>query len=189
MKLRKDLYFNSQPHKGADIIFFPEFFSFPISTHSPTRGLTAYNQNQYYPSEHFNSQPHKGADLHRPSLCPTIQISTHSPTRGLTILSESIKTLSDISTHSPTRGLTIPFPEILLPGCYFNSQPRKGADVSSLSLDIGELHISTHSPARGLTAILNKKIYLKLFNLYTLYIFFLDVSFLIYFFHLLCYNA
>ena len=100
-------YFNSQPHKGADsaILFSP--FSYRISIHSPTRGLTETYFGKY-----------GGAN-----------ISIHSPTRGLTIPYPSFVSDMFISIHSPTRGLTFLTFETSGYYSYFNSQPHKGADT------------------------------------------------------------
>ena len=81
---RKHEYFNSQPHKEADIFSFERFsvwsnfnsqphkeadnystfyfFQFSISTHSLTRRLTESGQELYVDGKNFNSQPHKEAD-------------------------------------------------------------------------------------------------------------------------------
>ena len=77
-------YFNSQPHKEADL---PRLVLLPgtdISTHSLTRRLTTILQ-----------------------LIPNVlDISTHSLTRRLTGLLPTPKHILDISTHSLTRRLT-----------------------------------------------------------------------------------
>ena len=122
-------YFNSQPHKEADVIIVhcsdsgifisthsltrrltkcteTSWFFSNISTHSLTRRLTptflSGNRQRY----HFNSQPHKEADS---STCGT----------------------------PPSRK-------------HFNSQPHKEADTSDTVLDIVK-SISTHSLTRRLT--------------------------------------
>ena len=57
-------YFNSQPHKEADLIFLAKSLSIPISTHSLTRRLTSVSLPGFV----------------------SVYISTHSLTRRLTLL-------------------------------------------------------------------------------------------------------
>ena len=123
-------YFNSQPHKEADLTK-PEYV--PII-------------------EHFNSQPHKEADGKGIASGQQSSISTHSLTRRLTIRTTQVYVYVDISTHSLTRRLTtirfyyFPFSIFqltasqggwpILPFCsglrnYFNSQPHKEADKNA----------------------------------------------------------
>ena len=56
-------YFNSQPHKEADVDWKPLCQARSISTHSLTRRLTIKSQKQLCRTLNFNSQPHKEADL------------------------------------------------------------------------------------------------------------------------------
>ena len=77
-------YFNSQPHKEADIASTTSLGITDISTHSLTRRLTAdgvIGPNTWY-------------------------ISTHSLTRRLTLQDMRTQVCNDISTHSLTRRLT-----------------------------------------------------------------------------------
>ena len=54
--------FNSQPHKEADGKWEYSKLSENISTHSLTRRLTSLQMQPITVSVHFNSQPHKEAD-------------------------------------------------------------------------------------------------------------------------------
>ena len=78
-------YFNSQPHKEADLERDPGFIDFGISTHSLTRRLTG---NAFIFVKRFS-------------------ISTHSLTRRLTKKIRIKRTHRNISTHSLTRRLTL----------------------------------------------------------------------------------
>ena len=55
-------YFNSQPHKEADVIDTETYNRVDISTHSLTRRLTSERIISLILLKHFNSQPHKEAD-------------------------------------------------------------------------------------------------------------------------------
>ena len=55
-------YFNSQPHKEADILSVTMSDAVAISTHSLTRRLTWTVKNSLPSLQNFNSQPHKEAD-------------------------------------------------------------------------------------------------------------------------------
>ena len=77
-------YFNSQPHKEADLVRCQEFGN----------------------KRDFNSQPHKEADGESMSSSPDIIISTHSLTRRLTFINSVTVEQYKISTHSLTRRLT-----------------------------------------------------------------------------------
>ena len=55
-------YFNSQPHKEADLLHPANNFIFFISTHSLTRRLTLKFRLIKMFKDNFNSQPHKEAD-------------------------------------------------------------------------------------------------------------------------------
>ena len=55
-------YFNSQPHKEADEIDFLLILLDDISTHSLTRRLTNVDAQDHSCMCYFNSQPHKEAD-------------------------------------------------------------------------------------------------------------------------------
>ena len=55
-------YFNSQPHKEADVPASKCFFQKVISTHSLTRRLTGSLSVIGNTIKYFNSQPHKEAD-------------------------------------------------------------------------------------------------------------------------------
>ena len=167
-------YFNSQPHKEADLVWHR------------LRGIYPY----------FNSQPHKEADHGEEVEVAVWEISTHSLTRRLTtrpcessgnafISTHSLTrrltiqacTLSDmpsafqltasqggwhqcwycseyaeyISTHSLTRRLTEAFLELLVLTGHFNSQPHKEADIIWSRLLIPEVHFNSqpHKEADG----------------------------------------
>ena len=77
-------YFNSQPHKEADVFLPDSSTTICISTHSLTRRLTEKTE----------------------VLNTIFNISTHSLTRRLTHVSDRLGDCSDISTHSLTRRLT-----------------------------------------------------------------------------------
>ena len=123
------LYFNSQPHKEADLFFALIYASHVISTHSLTRRLTPYVLYYCYTLRYFNSQPHKEADV-RGFIClmPHAYISTHSLTRRLTFIHFQTEKYLKISTHSLTRRLTNTLSLSCYPSCNFNSQPHKEAD-------------------------------------------------------------
>ena len=99
-------YFNSQPHKEADVPASKCFFQKVISTHSLTRRLTIF----YF------------------SFSFLRDISTHSLTRRLTNISIKFEDYKKISTHSLTRRLTEERHRKEKLKWYFNSQPHKEAD-------------------------------------------------------------
>ena len=78
------MYFNSQPHKEADVGVTEVSFVFHISTHSLTRRLTVFKWE----------------------LPEEWDISTHSLKRRLTIKQHYVFLSFPISTHSLTRRLT-----------------------------------------------------------------------------------
>ncbi len=59
-------HFNSQPHEEADVQTHTYSQDRSISTHSLTKRLTGYTQENGHDSSHFNSQPHEEADDVRP---------------------------------------------------------------------------------------------------------------------------
>ena len=168
-------YFNSQPHKEADdwhAIVQSSMIS--ISTHSLTRRLTVSPYSAFFVTEisthsltrrltpvlgfctllhHFNSQPHKEADLPPAPWYDGLSIFQLTASQGgwpghiLWRISEFL-----ISTHSLTRRLTEICHITRWIWRYFNSQPHKEADWSSLS-DIRWIYISTHSLTRRLTFV------------------------------------
>ena len=83
-------YFNSQPHKEADGAKGGKGRYRSISTHSLTRRLTKLRLKFLEPLFHFNSQPHKEADVSKQEFDEVIGISTHSLTRRLTCFIPSI---------------------------------------------------------------------------------------------------
>ena len=123
-----DFYFNSQPHKEADSVSIQCIFR----------------------HGNFNSQPHKEADTSFRFLYTfaSFQLTASQggwPGHILWRISEFL-----ISTHSLTRRLTEICHITRWIWRYFNSQPHKEADWSSLS-DIRWIYISTHSLTRRLT--------------------------------------
>ena len=144
-------YFNSQPHKEADLEEFLNIRSITISTHSLTRRLTnctvtndrlhiisthsltrrltSADKSVRWYTLHFNSQPHKEADVTVYGFSPSQTISTHSLTRRLTFFQ-----------GWQEKGI-----------CHFNSQPHKEADTLSSNINVCWC-ISTHSLTRRLTA-------------------------------------
>ena len=105
------MYFNSQPHKEADL---PEL---PLKC-------------QY--RSYFNSQPHKEADRHEVAVWCSSDISTHSLTRRLTGADTLRDHADKISTHSLTRRLTEKRVGISKGIENFNSQPHKEADTGEV---------------------------------------------------------
>ena len=100
-------YFNSQPHKEADVQQEAvRTTHWNISTHSLTRRLTVFILLILKIVKHFNSQPHKEADPANMSLTEPCDISTHSLTRRLTLYCNVWLSAKNISTHSLTRRLT-----------------------------------------------------------------------------------
>ena len=78
-------YFNSQPHEEADVQTHTYSQDRSISTHSLTKRLTGYTQENGHDSSHFNSQPHEEADdTLFFTLFIVFFISTHSLTKRLT---------------------------------------------------------------------------------------------------------
>ncbi len=125
-------YFNSQPHKEADLVWHR------------LRGIYPY----------FNSQPHKEADHGEEVEVAVWEISTHSLTRRLTTRPCESSGNAFISTHSLTRRLTKScgtclrnfvlfqltasqggwrYRRALCQICqvHFNSQPHKEADINA----------------------------------------------------------
>ena len=100
------VYFNSQPHKEADLKIF-WFYTISI---------------------YFNSQPHKEADKLTELQNNVLTISTHSLTRRLTKDIGRYHNGECISTHSLTRRLTSHTWKPCLRQENFNSQPHKEAD-------------------------------------------------------------
>ena len=78
-------HFNSQPHEEADVQTHTYSQDRSISTHSLTKRLTGYTQENGHDSSHFNSQPHEEADdTLFFTLFIVFFISTHSLTKRLT---------------------------------------------------------------------------------------------------------
>ena len=102
----KSLYFNSQPHKEADLSLLNCLNRSNISTHSLTRRLTGCPGDQG----------------------EVIRISTHSLTRRLTLNMYERIARRSISTHSLTRRLTLFECDEVFYLVDFNSQPHKEAD-------------------------------------------------------------
>ena len=122
------LYFNSQPHKEADLSY---------------RGCSG----RY---KYFNSQPHKEADLS--CFCVELKffISTHSLTRRLTkqvCLHAGLRRNFNSQPHKEAdQSITSCFHSTF----HFNSQPHKEADGYEAGRDC-RCNISTHSLTRRLT--------------------------------------
>ena len=113
------LYFNSQPHKEADL------------TQTATMQTLSY----------FNSQPHKEADTWYSKFAGlAIYFNSQPHKEADRVLQELAAIAFAISTHSLTRRLTSP-PNFAVYGLTdFNSQPHKEADVVRYIRDTG--HIS-----------------------------------------------
>ena len=146
-------YFNSQPHKEADLRFWKLFATFIISTHSLTRRLT--NWWTEYSNWWF--------------------ISTHSLTRRLTKMLERGMNILRFQLTASQGGWPAAFDyyamlnnfnsqphkeadktakTILVHGLNFNSQPHKEADPCE-HLFLSATGISTHSLTRRLTPASN----------------------------------
>ncbi len=63
------LNFNSHAHEGRDNTGFDLDILNLISTHTPTRGVTAAVQAQLQAHNHFNSHAHEGRDSHSVFKC------------------------------------------------------------------------------------------------------------------------
>ena len=132
------MYFNSQPHKEADVSKqeFDEVIG--ISTHSLTRRLTCFIPSihnawifqltasqggwrfmlllRHLWMKYFNSQPHKEADLWTHNLSNLVETFQLTASQGGWRNSKSRWNWTEnISTHSLTRRLTVIC--ILYPGC------------------------------------------------------------------------
>ena len=123
-------HFNSQPHEEADVQTHTYSQDRSISTHSLTKRLTGYTQENGHDSSHFNSQPHEEADdTLFFTLFIVFFISTHSLTKRLTMCGQFIQPHFYISTHSLTKRLTWYSVYHVNPISYFNSQPHEEADT------------------------------------------------------------
>ena len=150
-------YFNSQPHKEADGISSSLLYPSQYFNSQPHKEADHSIKNGFYRHRHFNSQPHKEADPGGFNLCcgwwyfnsqphkeadgnraymPMYhaEISTHSLTRRLTLLLRETLRFYYISTHSLTRRLTHPFHSPSSCPVYFNSQPHKEADRTTVCI-------------------------------------------------------
>ena len=79
-------YFNSQPHKEADKSKARKKSWKPYFNSQPHKEADGENEWEKFFSRHFNSQPHKEADSSKNSWPVGSYISTHSLTRRLTYL-------------------------------------------------------------------------------------------------------
>ena len=100
-------YFNSQPHKEADLGATARAPANSISTHSLTRRLTAATPAICWKC-YFNSQPHKEADLFSTARLSPVRDFNSQPHKEADAGICSFSTAIPISTHSLTRRLTTP---------------------------------------------------------------------------------
>ena len=112
------LYFNSQPHKEADIFSNASFSLFAYFNSQPHKEADGNDNRRSNGNCNFNSQPHKEADILSVTMSDAVAISTHSLTRRLTwTVKNSLPSLQN-----------------------FNSQPHKEADreeIQSNTLVLG----------------------------------------------------
>ncbi len=99
-------YFNSQPHKEADLDDPVFVFVDHISTHSLTRRLTFIFAIVFSPSEISTHSLTRRLTSTAKRMITSHIISTHSLTRRLTDSKNFNRSLQSISTHSLTRRLT-----------------------------------------------------------------------------------
>ena len=144
-------YFNSQPHKEADVEENKDYTGLHISTHSLTRRLTTEillilcilristhsltRRLTRFPlcvlvsPGYFNSQPHKEADEKLRILAHAHLYFNSQPHKEADRLERKEVFIRYISTHSLTRRLT----DLRMSGQTisknFNSQPHKEADL------------------------------------------------------------
>ena len=78
------LYFNSQPHKEADLLILFFIFSLQYFNSQPHKEADDLSRVLKINRKHFNSQPHKEADMDSATSSSLKNISTHSLTRRLT---------------------------------------------------------------------------------------------------------
>ena len=100
-------YFNSQPHKEADLDDPVFVFVDHISTHSLTRRLTFIFAIVFSPSEISTHSLTRRLTRQQGRNVRNDGISTHSLTRRLTGVCGEIHAQGNISTHSLTRRLTL----------------------------------------------------------------------------------
>ena len=102
------MYFNSQPHKEADLAWNQWSDINNISTHSLTRRLTLPPSVSPQRSTNFNSQPHKEADSVVNLLFIISAYFNSQPHKEADALLICFSLFPPISTHSLTRRLTNP---------------------------------------------------------------------------------
>ena len=144
-------YFNSQPHKEADVEENKDYTGLHISTHSLTRRLTTEillilcilristhsltRRLTRFPlcvlvsPGYFNSQPHKEADEKLRILAHAHLYFNSQPHKEADRLERKEVFIRYISTHSLTRRLTLSKIHFRVTCDYFNSQPHKEADL------------------------------------------------------------
>ena len=120
--LRRNRYFNSQPHKEADCCRLFEMVLYYLFQLTASQG---------------------GWRFFLITIQAFTYISTHSLTRRLTILINPSFVGFNISTHSLTRRLTISWLMKFLSESYFNSQPHKEADYQPQSAPESCMHFNS----------------------------------------------
>ena len=142
-----------------------KFEELGISTHSLTRRLTVAEACGSPDGKYFNSQPHKEADGNR-AYMPMYhaEISTHSLTRRLTLLLRETLRFYYISTHSLTRRLTHPFHSPSSCPVYFNSQPHKEADRTTVCIYCICIYFNSQPHKEADPLLINTVVFPEYFN-------------------------
>ena len=75
--------FNPHTHAGCDIRILQFFVAFGVSIHTPTQGVTRFQQSHSL-SQSFNPHTHAGCDPVNTAAYTRIKVSIHTPTQGVT---------------------------------------------------------------------------------------------------------